>query len=226
MRFIVTIFIASLLLGCTQQEEPTIRCVGIWEVELLHSGATAEVVDGVLKLRVTNPQTDHDIRLTQRQKDYNRPGHFGVTIPFENMNNEFTGSNEFDMQLKAWYAYNYAPDDELASLSKGKFGGRGTANHVTYQIFDNDKPSSGILKFGGSDKLVSLGGGFGSVPVPTILPDPKTLYIDFGVRQNTGTGKSSYIEVDIKEVTFARGTGVTGKDEMINDFFDCNSLKN
>lgn len=225
MRLIITVCIAFLLFGCVKVEEPTKKCVGIWEIELLHSGATAEVVDGVLRLRVNNPTTDHDIRLIQRQTDYHQPGHIGITMPFENMSNEFTGSNEFDMQLKAWYAYNHAPDNELASLSKGKFGGRATANHVTYQLFVNDKPSSGILKFGGSDKSVSFGGGIASAPVPEILGDPKTLFIDFGVRQNTGTGKSSYIEVDIKEVTFATGTGITGMDEMLNDYFDCNSLK-
>lgn len=225
MRFSATVIIALLFLGCTKEDESIRQCLGIWEIELLHSGATAEVVNGVLRLRVTNPTTDHDIRLIQRQTDYHQPGHIGITMPFENMNNEFTGSNEFDMQLKAWYAYNHAPDDELASLSKGKFGGRATANGVTYQLFNDDKPSSGILKFGGSAQSISFGGGISSASVPTILGDPKTLYIDFGVRQNTGTGKSSYIEVDIKEVTFETGVGVKGKDEMLNDFFECNSLK-
>ncbi|MBX2943915.1 MAG: hypothetical protein KF860_16390 [Cyclobacteriaceae bacterium] len=227
MKYIITVFIGLCLLSCTPEEEATIRCVGLWEIELLHSGATAEVVDGVLRLRVTNPQTDHDIRLIRRQTEYNRPGHIGVTMPFENMNNEFTGSKGSDMQLKAWYAYNYAPDDELASLSMGKFGARGTANHVTYPLYSNDKPTSGTLKFGGADTSVTFGaGGIGAVPVPPILSDPKTLYIDFGVRKTTiGTGETTYIEVDITEITFATGVGITGKDEMINDYFDCNSLK-
>lgn len=203
--------------GCGA-DEPTTKCVGIWEVEFLHDGATAEIVDGKLQLRIDNPQTDHDIRLIQRQTDYHVPGHLGAYVYFENFDSETTGANNFDMQLKAWFAYNYAPETVIVSHSTGTYGVRAVANGVTYI---NSGVPHGFITFGGSGTQISFNGIDGTITIPEIQTDAKTFYIDFGVRQNTGTGKSSYISVDIPEVSFSNNIG---KDEFLNDSFGCNSL--
>lgn len=220
---IINLCLAALLilmLSCSSDDEARIKCVGIWEIELLHDGASAEIVDGKLRLRIENPQTDHDIRLTQRQTDYHNSRHLGIYVYFENMENvRASGKNDFDMALNAWYAYNYAPEDEIAGLSIGKFGVRGRANGVVYQ---GHSPDVKFLSFGGSKESISFTGVSGTFKIPLIQPDPKTLYLDFGIVQNTGTGKSSLIEVDITEVQFGQPDGM---DELLNDKFDCNSLK-
>ncbi len=208
-----------LLWACSAENEPTKKCVGIWEVELLHEGANAEVVNGRLQLRIQDPQTDHDIRLIQRQTDYHTPAHLGVYVYFENFDSETTGANNFDMQLKTWYAYNYSPTILLAGVTTGTFGVRAEANNIKYYGYDGEAPDH--VQFGGSGQNISFAGVSGTFTIPAIQPDPKTIYIDFGVNQNTGTGRSSYIAVDITEVSFNKEVG---KDELLNDTFDCNSL--
>lgn len=217
MKRLIIFLFAPFILACGS-DDPTIMCVGIWEVELLHDGATAEVVDGVLQLRVQNPKTDHDIRLIQRQTDYHTPGHLGIYVYFKNFDSETTGANNFDMQLTSWYAYNYSPNDILAALSIGTFGVRAVTNNITYNGFQTPE----FLRFGGSNQSIGFTGISGTFTIPAIQPDPKTLYLDFGVKQTTGTGKSSYIAVDITEVSFSKSGEM---DELVNDTFDCNSLK-
>ncbi len=212
------IFLLIPLIWACGKDDPTVKCMGIWEVELLHEGATAEVVDGKLQLRVENPQTDHDIRLIQRQTDYHVPGHLGIYVYCENFDSETTGNNNFDMQLKSWYAYGYSPDQLLAGLAIGTFGVRAQANGITYEGYQQPD----FLRFGGSNESISFTGISGTFTIPTIQSDAKILYIDFGVARSSGTGNSSRIAVDISEVSFSNDGG---KDELLNDTFDCNSLK-
>lgn len=225
---LLTLLLSGLLFAGCGSKDPEPSCADLWEIEINNPDAIVEVRDGSLHFEIENPQTDHDVRLIQRQHEYHPPGSIGIFVYFENMENVATGSNDFDMELKASYAYDYDPDNIIASIGVGKFGIRVNSDKY-YQAFSYDGPSSGYMSLGGSGEVFSIGGDTdvseklsrANNPISTIQADPMIFYLDFGINEYAQFGKSTSIKVDVTEVRFTKGTG---DGEFANDTFDCNSL--
>ena len=224
MRLKTLILLLTIATACGSDDDET-SCTPIWEVEINNPNAQVSVRNGKLHLFIPDPQTDKDVRLIQRQADYHPPGSFGTYVYFENLNNQATGTNDFDMELRVSYAYTYAPNDIIASMAIGKYGYRTKAGSYS-QLFELDGPTSGYFSFGGSGSTYSVSGETdvsagqlqrGNQPVSELQPDPKIYYMDFGVNEFVRFGRSESIEVDITNVTIAGG-------EFKADEFNCNSL--
>lgn len=229
---LISLFVSS----CAGESDKTEACPKLWEVQINNPEAIVKIEDGLLIIDIPNPKISSDVRLIQRQTQYYPNPGVNLYLKYRNLTTEYSAGDKLhDGMVSAWYAYDYEPDNLVVGARAGSFGSRLEFNNEYRAFFveGGTFSTAGKIEFEAQSTLragIELDtevGGLGYYePNYQLQTDPMVFYLDFGIYNIFPRElKSDRVRVEIEELTFRSGN-TAEINELIGDFFDCNSLQN